>query len=120
MIRRPPRSTLFPYTTLFRSKDVDKQVVNDSGKVIEVVKDAVEQFFLQDCMDIVPATTISDTLTLSDNFSVILPVIIATDSLQLSDSFTSTQITALPPFYTTPTTNQAGYCIGMFQYGAVS
>src|SRR3712207_7933888 len=24
MIRRPPRSTLFPYTTLFRSKDVIK------------------------------------------------------------------------------------------------
>src|SRR3712207_7613082 len=24
MIRRPPRSTLFPYTTLFRSKSVDK------------------------------------------------------------------------------------------------
>src|SRR2546427_6506738 len=24
MIRRPPRSTLFPYTTLFRSTDVDK------------------------------------------------------------------------------------------------
>src|SRR3712207_7812737 len=23
MIRRPPRSTLFPYTTLFRSQDVD-------------------------------------------------------------------------------------------------
>src|SRR2546429_4509429 len=23
MIRRPPRSTLFPYTTLFRSKDAD-------------------------------------------------------------------------------------------------
>src|SRR5260370_8754116 len=23
MIRRPPRSTLFPYTTLFRSKEVD-------------------------------------------------------------------------------------------------
>src|SRR3989441_8106084 len=23
MIRRPPRSTLFPYTTLFRSSDVD-------------------------------------------------------------------------------------------------
>src|SRR3712207_8624374 len=26
MIRRPPRSTLFPYTTLFRSLDVTKQV----------------------------------------------------------------------------------------------
>src|SRR3712207_8717474 len=28
MIRRPPRSTLFPYTTLFRS-DVDRQPVDD-------------------------------------------------------------------------------------------
>src|SRR2546425_4264916 len=26
MIRRPPRSTLFPYTTLFRSKSVDPNV----------------------------------------------------------------------------------------------
>src|SRR2546425_1295031 len=25
MIRRPPRSTLFPYTTLFRSPDLDPQ-----------------------------------------------------------------------------------------------
>src|SRR2546425_4910004 len=24
MIRRPPRSTLFPYTTLFRSRDVER------------------------------------------------------------------------------------------------
>src|SRR6266498_4935616 len=27
MIRRPPRSTLFPYTTLFRSHDVDPLLV---------------------------------------------------------------------------------------------
>src|SRR2546430_4897314 len=26
MIRRPPRSTLFPYTTLFRSQGVDKLI----------------------------------------------------------------------------------------------
>src|SRR3712207_7805684 len=26
MIRRPPRSTLFPYTTLFRSDDLDVEV----------------------------------------------------------------------------------------------
>src|SRR3712207_8391294 len=26
MIRRPPRSTLFPYTTLFRSQDRDRHV----------------------------------------------------------------------------------------------
>src|SRR2546426_7723008 len=31
MIRRPPRSTLFPYTTLFRSLGADEQrFVNDS------------------------------------------------------------------------------------------
>src|SRR5689334_23748995 len=30
MIRRPPRSTLFPYTTLFRSK-------NSSGTIVPVV-----------------------------------------------------------------------------------
>src|SRR3712207_6988442 len=27
MIRRPPRSTLFPYTTLFRSKPINRQGV---------------------------------------------------------------------------------------------
>src|SRR5258708_18950949 len=34
MIRRPPRSTLFPYTTLFRSKlrDVAWQTAGDQGK----------------------------------------------------------------------------------------
>src|SRR5256886_17502414 len=32
MIRRPPRSTLFPYTTLFRSVNGDASV--DSGAVI--------------------------------------------------------------------------------------
>src|SRR2546427_8065360 len=26
MIRRPPRSTLFPYTTLFRSRDLERQL----------------------------------------------------------------------------------------------
>src|SRR5689334_24365926 len=29
MIRRPPRSTLFPYTTLFRSHEVDRVVPDD-------------------------------------------------------------------------------------------
>src|SRR2546430_10661886 len=31
MIRRPPRSTLFPYTTLFRSGDADDQGFGQSG-----------------------------------------------------------------------------------------
>src|SRR5258708_9757511 len=32
MIRRPPRSTLFPYTTLFRSSDYDKPMKD--GKLV--------------------------------------------------------------------------------------
>src|SRR5258708_31981951 len=28
MIRRPPRSTLFPYTTLFRSQDLARMIVD--------------------------------------------------------------------------------------------
>src|SRR3989442_13299047 len=31
MIRRPPRSTLFPYTTLFRSADVSRRALDEAG-----------------------------------------------------------------------------------------
>src|SRR3712207_6970920 len=34
MIRRPPRSTLFPYTTLFRSADVDDRLRRDRVHVL--------------------------------------------------------------------------------------
>src|SRR3712207_7155918 len=34
MIRRPPRSTLFPYTTLFRSRVVDGRWAPGSGTAI--------------------------------------------------------------------------------------
>src|SRR2546422_9912348 len=34
MIRRPPRSTLFPYTTLFRSK-ADRSPVTEADRAIE-------------------------------------------------------------------------------------
>src|SRR3712207_8878470 len=33
MIRRPPRSTLFPYTTLFRSDGLDELVAGAGGRV---------------------------------------------------------------------------------------
>src|SRR3712207_8338911 len=35
MIRRPPRSTLFPYTTLFRSADVDRAVLRPASRGVE-------------------------------------------------------------------------------------
>src|SRR2546429_6102266 len=34
MIRRPPRSTLFPYTTLFRSEDVGEMLI-ESNPMLE-------------------------------------------------------------------------------------
>src|SRR3712207_6927041 len=34
MIRRPPRSTLFPYTTLFRSALVEEQVHGDDADAL--------------------------------------------------------------------------------------
>src|SRR3712207_7149580 len=41
MIRRPPRSTLFPYTTLFRSLDTaDRVGAGDLGQGVTVVADA--------------------------------------------------------------------------------
>src|SRR2546430_11442553 len=33
MIRRPPRSTLFPYTTLFRSRDTVLQLMKEQGYI---------------------------------------------------------------------------------------
>src|SRR3712207_8290144 len=45
MIRRPPRSTLFPYTTLFRSKDAEVEVI-----VKEKAEDKARKF-LRDVLD---------------------------------------------------------------------
>src|SRR3712207_5463227 len=39
MIRRPPRSTLFPYTTLFRSLPADTQLPGCGGGVAVVLPD---------------------------------------------------------------------------------
>src|SRR2546430_9086914 len=38
MTRRPPRSTLFPYTTLFRSTGMPKGVVRDNGGHLVALK----------------------------------------------------------------------------------
>src|SRR2546430_9078091 len=42
MIRRPPRSTLFPYTTLFRSlQRARRGIEGDGGRGVEVVTSAL-------------------------------------------------------------------------------
>src|SRR5256885_16452161 len=46
MIRRPPRSTLFPYTTLFRSHGVVHAAGHaDSGMLSTRTRDSVERTF---------------------------------------------------------------------------
>src|SRR3712207_7648909 len=45
MIRRPPRSTLFPYTTLFRSYNNAKAVVNFIKKE-NLAKENLAEFYL--------------------------------------------------------------------------
>src|SRR5258705_5615405 len=42
MIRRPPRSTLFPYTTLFRSSSIRKMF---TGRLRELLIDALADHF---------------------------------------------------------------------------
>src|SRR3712207_7695710 len=48
MIRRPPRSTLFPYTTLFRSRrqQVDDLAVHQHGHVPEALRRKAEHLQL--------------------------------------------------------------------------
>src|SRR5258708_27798929 len=50
MIRRPPRSTLFPYTTLFRSRQVleQKDVIR---RIAEKYKDQPNFLYLGDAAD---------------------------------------------------------------------
>src|SRR5260370_2286765 len=39
MIRRPPRSTLFPYTTLFRSDEIGTMSLETQSKILRVLQD---------------------------------------------------------------------------------
>src|SRR2546422_6375747 len=60
MIRRPPRSTLFPYTTLFRSAIVPvSQAELERGDAVAALwEDAflpVRGFWLRDALDLAPA-----------------------------------------------------------------
>src|SRR5258708_24403496 len=44
MIRRPPRSTLFPYTTLFRSQAIDPLTVARELNVQVIVEGSIQKF----------------------------------------------------------------------------
>src|SRR3712207_7983058 len=60
MIRRPPRSTLFPYTTLFRSFDFDERLKDLSAKGDHLKRlNAIVDFELF-CPDLAQAVPRSD------------------------------------------------------------
>src|ERR1019366_10508493 len=42
-IRRPPRSTLFPYTTLFRSHFIKRYRLSNSNKWVDVTEQNLEE-----------------------------------------------------------------------------
>src|SRR5258707_10544750 len=50
MIRRPPRSTLFPYTTLFRSVEAKLRVLTEAGLTPAVVD--VDAFALHNAFEV--------------------------------------------------------------------
>src|SRR2546422_8351432 len=71
MIRRPPRSTLFPYTTLFRSQDVaGVQVTRLLGEQRGVGGDPVDQPGLGRPADVLEARGIEKELHRLDALGV--------------------------------------------------
>src|SRR5256885_7993356 len=48
MIRRPPRSTLFPYTTLFRSVEMDREVRVAAARPPQAVDAEAGNFQIRD------------------------------------------------------------------------
>src|SRR3712207_8739828 len=70
MIRRPPRSTLFPYTTLFRSKGRSRPLKALDDKAMDLAsQDAELKAALFRFVDVVPACRNLDDLARQDRKS---------------------------------------------------
>src|ERR1035438_10555799 len=59
MIRRPPRSTLFPYTTLFRSS-----IINQFDGLVTISEDDLKFFMQSGCS--VPGTSVTFGMKMED------------------------------------------------------
>src|SRR3712207_9463011 len=90
MIRRPPRSTLFPYTTLFRSRALH-WVFGDQVKLGATQGDRVEQWCTDDVLNDVWEPRFDEHLPgLSDEVRVLVVVAVLGDAVRLrSEEHTS-------------------------------
>src|SRR3712207_7065022 len=61
MIRRPPRSTLFPYTTLFRSRHSKRKVDPDRGGAMTNTGRSMRQGSRRRTGDALPFRLVSET-----------------------------------------------------------
>src|SRR3712207_9504079 len=66
MIRRPPRSTLFPYTTLFRSKNM---TIEEQARQVAIVKRA-ENGMIYDPVTIRRGKTVKDALEMMHDYHI--------------------------------------------------
>src|SRR5256885_11595890 len=100
MIRRPPRSTLFPYTTLFRSRDQDRRTLPGNGRgsdhdvgVLHLLRERSEEHTseLQSPCNLVCRLLLEKKkIKNSFNFLRLIAVLLVTDlSLARSDTCTS-------------------------------
>src|SRR5260221_2488598 len=64
MIRRPPRSTLFPYTTLFRSRTASglAMLMGNASKILQTVSANIDRDVLEPAL-----LQLSDLIMLTDN-----------------------------------------------------
>src|SRR5258708_28801618 len=75
MIRRPPRSTLFPYTTLFRSQKLDGPPRRASGWTVAPDADKISSMFLEEST--AAAISTSDAIRLASDLYGIAAAAIA-------------------------------------------
>lgn len=98
--------------------DVRKSRGTNDGTTIEDAKIFSENIFIDDCFNLVPPIGGTSTLNISDNAGFLEPVIFQ-DELNISDTINLITPPSAP-YYTTPTSRQAGYCIGVFNFGFTS
>src|SRR5437588_1648299 len=81
MLRRPPRSTLFPYTTLFRSRYASRLRHHRPGYSVAVMRELIPEHVLQ-------AHALLGAILVRDHLACALDVLADRKSTRLNSSHT--------------------------------